>query len=334
MTRQVLIYGALVIGLTAVGIIVSVILFGRDTTAVLVSPGIDNTAREPEPSPLTEQEPAQAPNADAGFSHENKIRVLGILGTARRFQREEEAWSALVPGDNLRSEETVRTGDNSKLTLGVGERSKLELRERAELTIGETSTEDRRFKLLRGRISVEYREKDRRIRIENEDGSAVAETEEGIFSVLNTGTTVAVATKTGSVDLFAGGKRVAIGAGEQSSTTSGSAPLRPTRIPVSILLRMMDPGCRIQKESFIVLRGNTSPGAIVTANGNLASMRRDGYFTVRVPLRIGKNRILLITEDASGNRKERTFPCITVDPGAPIKNIDIKWGPKGRQEES
>ena len=243
MTRRVLIYGALVIALTAVGIIVSVILFGSDTAAVLGSSGIENTTRKPEPSPLAVQEPAQTPSADAGISHENKIRVLGILGTARRFQREEDAWSALVPGDNLRSEETVRTGDNSKLTLGVGKRSKLELAERAELTIGETTTEDRRFKLLRGRISVEYREKDRRIRIENDDGSAVAETEEGIFSVLNTGTTVAVATKTGSVDLFAGGKRVVIGAGEQSSTTDGAAPLRPTPIPINILLH---DGSRLQ----------------------------------------------------------------------------------------
>lgn len=336
MTRSVLIYAFLVVVLTVLGIIASVILFGNETPEALRPPPAA-VNREPAPAAAT-PETTPTPSPEPAIKEENSgssaVRVLGVLGTARKFQREEDAWSTLVPGEDLESDETVRTGTNSKLTLGVGAESKLELAEQAELTIGEVSTNDRRFKLLRGRISVEYREEDRRIRIENEDGSAVAEAEEGIFTVLNTGQTVAVATKTGSVNLFAGGSRVAVGAGKQSSTTRGAVPLAPTPIPVDILLRMIDPGCQVQRESFIVLKGVTSPGAIVTANGNLATIRKDGHFAVRVPLRHGKNRIQVVSQDATGSRKEKTFPCVTVDPGAPIKNIDIKWGPKGKQGES
>ena len=70
----------------------------------------------------------------------------------------------------------------------------------------------------------------------------------------------------------------------------------------------------------------TAPGALVYVNGRQAKVERDGRFSSRVPLKLGKNKIILVTEDVSGRRKERTFPCITVDPSKKIEKINIDWG--------
>ena len=176
-------------------------------------------------------------------------------------------------------------------------------------------------------MSADYQEDGSRVlRIENEDGSAVAEVRKGAFSIANTGATVAVATETGAVDLSAGGEKVTVAAGEQSVVAKGEAPTRPKAIPVDVLLKVVDPGCRVQRERTIVINGRTSPGSSVKINDVEAKVAVDGSFRVRIPLIIGKNRIVVVTEDVLGRSKRRLFPCVTVDPGAPIKKIDIKWG--------
>jgi hypothetical protein len=116
--------------------------------------------------------------------------------------------------------------------------------------------------------------------------------------------------------------------------SSGGAPSRPAPIPVDVMLRVVDPGCRVQREKYIVLKGRTTPGAAVSANGNQAEIQPDGRFSVRVPLKLGKNNIVVVTEDVFGHRNKKNFPCVTVDPGAPIQKIDIRWGPSGGREES
>ncbi len=332
MTKGVIIYGMVVAGLVAAGIVASIALFGEEAADVL--PGdIEQTIDKLPPSVAPEPTPDAHEERNAKIHADEKVKVISITGSATRAHGSLDEWDELAVGEFLGNEDKVKTSDASKVTLRVGEGSKLELAESAELSVGRTSERDRRFKLLHGRISVDYKEKDRRLRIENQDGSAAAETEEGIFTVLNTGATVAVATKTGSVDLFSGGERVAVLAGQQS-VAAGGPPSKPRPIPLDVILRVVDPGCRVQREGFIVLKGRTEPGALVSANGNHATTQPDGRFSVKVPLRNGKNNIVVVTEDPSGNRKERTFPCVTVDPGAPIKKVNIKWGPSGRQEES
>lgn len=322
--KRLLIYGLVVLGLTTAGIVASVVYFGEEAVAVLPGPalraprapssGARPVARIP-PTATTEN-----PGADPG------VKVVALEGSAQRARGAEQAWTDLSVGVALEKDDRVQTGAGARVTLGVGAGSKLEIADRAELRVGASTSSNRTFKLVRGRIAVEYKESGRKLRIESADGSAAAETEEGVFAVLSTGTAVAVATKTGSVDLSTGGTAVAVRAGEQS-VAAGGAVSRPRTIPLDVLLKVVDPGCRVQREAFIVLSGRTAPGAAVRANGAQADIDAQGRFSVRVPLRVGKNDILVVTEDVAGHRKTKKFPCITVDPGAPIKKIDIKWGP-------
>jgi hypothetical protein len=238
-------------------------------------------------------------------------------------------------GDLIEPEEGVRTGAHSRVQFALGGRSTLELRERGELRVlpDKKDGHGRRFKLFGGRLDVDYKERGRAIVIESRDADAVAATEEGIFTVLQAGETIAVATRTGKVDLSAGGAEVAVTEGFQSIVSNGRIS-EPKPIPVDLLLRMVDPGCIVQREFFIVLSGRTSAGARVIAGGTLATVKPDGRFYARVPLQLGRNDIEVISEDAAGHRQTRSFSCVTVDPGAPIKEVDIRWGPTKKPRSS
>jgi hypothetical protein len=327
MSKRLLIYGAIVIGLTAVGLAVSLLFFDDEAPSPLPEPREDP---EPIPPPVVAVDTSpEDGGADAGPEPET-VAVLDVKGRATRLGDQGE-WVDLVPGHLLSVDEAVKTEDKSQVTLKVGDQSTVELAENAEVRVKEVSESVQRLGLVKGRVSADYQEDGSRVlRIENEDGSAVAEVRKGAFSIANTGATVAVATETGTVDLSAGGEKVVVAAGEQSVIAKGEAPTRPKAIPVDVLLRVVDPGCRVQRERNIVIVGRSSPGSSVTINEVAAEVATDGGFRARIPLIIGRNRIVVVTTDVLGRSKRRIFPCVTVDPGAPIKGIDIKWG-KGKK---
>jgi hypothetical protein len=325
MSKRLLVYGAIVVGLTAVGLVVSFVFLSEDDRDEPVQPRVDS---EPPEQPPTD---AVAEQQDAGADSDTikpieVVEVLEVQGAASKLA-EEGSWVRIEPGEVLAVDEAVKTEPESQVTLKVGDQSTVELAENAEVRVREVSDSVQRLGLVKGRVSADYQEDGSRVlRIENEDGSAVAEVRKGAFSIANTGATVAVATETGSVDLSAGGERVTVAAGEQSVVARGDAPSRPKAIPVDVLLKVVDPGCRVQRERTIVIVGRTSPGSSVRINEVEAKVDVDGSFRARIPLIIGKNRIVVVTEDVLGRNKRRLFPCVTVDPGAPIKKIDIKWG--------
>jgi hypothetical protein len=286
----------------------------------------------PPPEPVAHR--SQDGGAEAGAPAIESVEVVAVEGMVNRAASAGE-WSPLAVGQLLDVDDAVQTREDSQVTLKVGDESTIEVAENAEVRVREVSESVQRFGLIRGRISADYKGDGKRVlRVENEDGSAVAEVKrEGVFSVLNTGTTVAVATETGVVDLSAAGETVLVGAGTQA-VVRGGKPSRPTAIPVDLLLRVVDPGCRTQRESVIAINGRTTPGSNVRVNNVAAEVRSDGKFSARVPLNVGRNRIVVVTEDVMGRVKRRTFPCVTVDPGAAIKKIDIKWGSAKKTEGS
>ncbi|MBW2278385.1 MAG: FecR domain-containing protein [Deltaproteobacteria bacterium] len=324
MSKRLLIYGAIVIGLTAVGLVVSFVFLGEDPPAA--PPRLPVEPVQPVEQSTEVAQPAMDTSVDSDSAAAETVEVVEVKGSATRLADEGE-WVQLEPGQMLAVDEAIKTEPESQVTLKIGEQSTVELAENAEVRVREVSDSVQRLGLVKGRISADYQEDGSRVlRIENEDGSAVAEVRKGAFSIANTGATVAVATETGSVDLSAGGEKVIVAAGEQSVVAKGDTPTRPMAIPVDVLLKVVDPGCRVQRERTIVINGRTSPGSSVRINDVNAKVGVDGSFRARVPLIIGKNRIVVVTEDVLGRNKRRLFPCVTVDPGAPIKTIDIKWG--------
>ncbi|MCU0664348.1 MAG: FecR family protein [Myxococcota bacterium] len=309
--------------------IVSLVVVGLWTTAHLRSSG-EKRAEQPEVSKPRPQDSDGKPRPNALVQG---MRVLAFEGKVDKVSTSSQAVDPLRVGALLEGKEGVRTGESSRVRLAIGGRSTVELKERGELQILGDEENGQILKLMGGRVDIDYNEPGKRIRIESRDGDAVAATEEGLFTVLQAGETIAVATRTGKVDLSSGASEVEVPQGFQSIVSNGSVS-DPQPMPVDLLLRVVDPGCIVQRESFIVLSGRSSPGARVMADGVLASVTLDGRFFVRVPLHRGRNDIEVVSEDAAGHRKTRSFSCVTVDPSAPINEIKIKWGPTTKSSPS
>jgi hypothetical protein len=322
MTRRLLIYLGIAAAIAVAGYVVMWVMPGDEAPAIAdrsTGARVDGPAVGTSPPPIDGALPAAAAPG---------VKVVEVVGTVSRSGAKGER-AAVTPGTELAVDDTLVTEAASRVRIKVGERSTVDLAQNAEVQVRELSESIQRLGLVYGRAAVDYKEGgDRVLRIENQDGSAVAQVKAGKFSILNTGTTVAVATETGQVDLTAAGSTVAIGA-DQQSVVAGGAPLRPLAIPAELVLRVVDPGCRIQRETFFNVTGRTSPGSRVTVNEKVAHVRDNGDFSLRVPLKIGKNQIVVLTEDVSGRSERRVIPCITVDPGAPIQDVDIKWGGGG-----
>lgn len=62
----------------------------------------------------------------------------------------------------------------------------------------------------------------------------------------------------------------------------------------------------------VEVRGCTSPGAVVSVNGELAEVDEEGDFTMMVVLEEGPNIIEVIASDLEGNEESRTLVIIYV----------------------
>ena len=62
----------------------------------------------------------------------------------------------------------------------------------------------------------------------------------------------------------------------------------------------------------VEVKGLTSPGAVVTVNGNLAEVNEEGNFTMMVVLEEGPNLIEVIASDSEENQESRTLATIYV----------------------
>ena len=60
----------------------------------------------------------------------------------------------------------------------------------------------------------------------------------------------------------------------------------------------------------VEVKGRTSPGAVVSVNGELAEVDEEGNFTMMVVLEEGPNIIEVIASDLEGNEESRTLVII------------------------
>ena len=91
---------------------------------------------------------------------------------------------------------------------------------------------------------------------------------------------------------------------------TGSTTTPPT-IPDSNLLVVTEPADEsIISTDKIEVAGTTVPGAVVSVNGNLASVNDGGKFTAMVVLEEGPNIIEVIASDLEGNQESRTLAIV------------------------
>jgi hypothetical protein len=248
------------------------------------------------------------------------VEILDVEGRIERLRG--EAWEPVASGERLQPDDTLRTGAASGGTLAIGSRSRLVVSEATQLTVREVTTAVQRMRLTRGRISVDHQPDGARVLvIESAGGDSVARAGAARFSVLASGTALAVATETGAVRLQSAGRTVDVAAGQQSVSFRGRAPSEARAVPIALLLRV----ARSAREAgdACVIEGTVDPGAEVRVDGRLVDAEPHGRFAVRLPRVQGRTHATVVTRDAAGRVAQRRVGC-AADEG--VSDFAVRWG--------
>lgn len=233
------------------------------------------------------------------------------------------SWEPVLAGERLQADGALRTARGARADLAVGPRARITVAERSQVAVAEVSAAVHRWKLVRGRIGVDYQADGARVlRIEGAGGAATAETTGARFSALATSLGLAVATESGSVNLAAAGKAVVVAAGEASAARAGEAPLPPEPIPRALLLKVARSGSEPRAGACARLRGTAEPGTEVTVDGEAVPLGRAGDFDTLVPGRPGKREVVVAVRDAAGRVVERRLRC---DAPPDISDLKVRW---------
>jgi hypothetical protein len=160
--------------------------------------------------------------------------------------------------------------------------------------------------------------------LESAGSDAVATSRGGHLSVFADGRGgTAIAAIDGSATLAGSGRTLELRAGEFSTARTAGLS-RPVKIPSRITLKVTWPPdadpTRETNKSVITVQGHVSAFSEVTVQGKpVKNQSADGAFSVDVPLRKGKQRVIVAAKDVLG-RRAADARTVTMDPDAP----DIK----------
>ncbi len=230
-------------------------------------------------------------------------------------------WAALIAGEHLRADDSLRTGKGARTDLRIGDRDRLTVTESSQLTIREITGKMHRFQLARGRVKADYEpDAQRLLRIESSGG--LVESRGARFSVLSTGTAVAIATEAGAVTLRAQDRSIEVHEGQQAVALQGRPPSASEPIAAGVLLKLANAAAATDGLCATV-EGIAPPGAEVTVDGAAAALSPDGRFRVPVARTGARREVLVALRDAAGREETRKVRC--VDPPARIRDFAIHW---------
>jgi hypothetical protein len=275
-------------------------------------------------------QPGGAPSAPAAAPERlDEVVVERSQGTIERLGP--AGWEPLAAGQLLLEDDTIRTGPAASASLAIGERSRVMVSDATQLTVRELAVAAQRLRLSRGRISVDHQPGGARVLlVESDDGGAVARADSARFSVLASGTSLAVATETGVVRLEAAGKAVEVGSGQQAVSFRGEPPDPSLPIPIAVLLKIARTA---MGEGVCTVSGLAEPGAEVRVEGRLAEVRRDGRFSVRLAARRGL-RARVVARVAAGHVAERHVECKPIVVDEDVSDFAVRWGQDASQRHA
>lgn len=284
------------------------------------------------PAPATPR-PDAAVAAVPASPAEQEATVASVVGKVER-QRGAQ-WASVAVGDKVRAADSLRTGTAGRAELeidpigtepGTSGASRITVTEDTQVSVAELTAAVHRFRIKRGRVAAAYQQDGERVlRIEAESGAAVAEARTARFSVAVTGTSFAVATETGVVDLRSAGSAVTVGAGQASVAHEAEAPRAPAPIPTAVLLKVAA-AARGQNPCTLV-EGVAEPGSLVTVGDVEAPLDAEGRFRTRFDPH-GAKEIRVVLRDVTGRTREERLVCqapLAPKPEEPIDDLKIRW---------
>jgi hypothetical protein len=253
--------------------------------------------------------------------------VTALSGLVELRNAPGNVWQPLDLNHELKDDDALRTSKGAHAELSLGATVRLEVSEQSEFTLSDVSDELSQLRLEGGRIAARVSgDGASRLRVDVRGSDAVAESDRAAFSMLRRPDgQVTVATSEGSVALRARHKEVLVAAGEQSIVALDQPPSPPRRIPASLFLKVTRLGPSQTNRRETELGGLTTPGAAVSINGSPISADGDGHFSAKVPLREGKNAVVVTVQDAMGRSQQTTLAPIHVDTRPPKLGGEVVW---------
>lgn len=299
------------------------------TTTDVESPPVENGAVAEGPEATGEGD--AGPKAAAAPGVEQRATVLSTRGRVE-VKGSAGDWAPVEVGRVLLADESLRTGRNGEANLAFGEGIEVRISPRSEFAVRELADDLSRIRLEEGHVAATVDpEKSRALQVEARGSDALAESRGGSFGVVTDGRgQVTVATQTGSVKLTSKGKTVDVDAGTTSIVTAdGDGPTAPAEIPKSLFVKLQGGTPRHTNRTVTTVVGETTPGAIVRVDGELAQVDTKGRFRVKVSLKDGSNRVSVNVLDAMGREQSTSTGEIVVDRVKPKIETNMTWGGGG-----
>jgi hypothetical protein len=261
----------------------------------------------PPPRTMAAVPVSSAPSPVPAVVPDVRATVVEVVGSVEWAH--DGKWEVLRAGHELAPDDAVRTSPGARVALKVGdEASRLFIPERSEVRVGEVTPAVHTIRLQRGRIDVDYDERqDRVLRVHGENGT-VAETRAARSTIVRNGSMVAVATRGGSVNLSSAGVTVQVGAGQQSVVFDGAKPLDAHPIPLEVLLKVASKASA-QDSLCVSLTGKVRVGTEVFVEGEPALVSSDGSFRADVPRREGLGQVKVVAREPGGEIQELMMAC-------------------------
>jgi len=254
-----------------------------------------------------------------------RVRLVTLVGQVEVRPARSDHWQPARLGQQLQADDEIRTGMFSEATLLVSDTSSVVVSPNSSFVVGSDFVRHSSFELARGQISAAIPATNKRqYKFHSRGSDAVASTSRGEFDMATDGRgTVVVDTRRGRVEVQARGRKVVLRKGRRSTVRPGKPPTAAMPIPSSVALQVKWPPAKLDRTRATV-SGRTSAGALVMVNGLAVYAGPDGSFTVEVPLRQGKNRLVVNASDPSGHTARRESGTIQVDTRPPRVRVDAK----------
>lgn len=271
-----------------------------------------------------------------------RVPPAGPAATRVQVARTEgEAWLTraggprvrLAVGTVLEESDAIETSEGSVVELGSGEGFRVSLDGSARFDVKEIAAELARFRLEEGFAEAKVKPGVGQVLVIESSDDASVQTAGGRVSVAAGNGRVAVGVSEGEARLGSGGQIVAVQVGQFSVAEKGKAPTTPVPLPRSLLLKVDWPTGKETNRPRMVVRGRTTPGALVSLGGERVDVGADGAFTHTLFLREGQQTIEASARDVAGRREHSRSRPVVLDTRAPDTKFDTNdlWGKRRQQ---
>jgi hypothetical protein len=236
----------------------------------------------------------------------------------------------LHAGVELRPEDVLETAEGANVVLVAGGSYQVVLEGASRFAVKEIAAEISRFRVEDGLVTATVRDDPGRAFVVEASG-AVARTRGGALAVASAGGAVTVGVTSGSAEFEAAGRIVTLQPGQGSEARDGRPPTPPAPLPRSLLLKVEWPGGRETNRRKLLVRGQATPGAVLTIGGERVTVGPDGRFTQTVWLREGAQELEAVARDVAGRSQRSRSPVVVLDTRAPDAQFDLRSIWKGGQ---